>query len=473
MVRFHHLSLTRLYRYISYLIYLSIFFILCVKLGYRSTENEIRDLSEIELEEHNGLVLPIKTQNVSLTINLSKQNCPNNRISNPSLDDVRSIFYNLNTAKCVRNANGLKFRINFVVLVMVHNRAEYLQFLIESITNQRSRQHLNETLVVFSHDVYDEEVFNKIEEITTFKVLQIGFPFSQQIFPNSFPGSSDNDCPRDITKDQALQEGCLNADHPDSYGHYREAKYAAIKHHWWWKLNYVMNYVMSLHEKTEGVDVPVLLIEEDHYLTPDAIQFLDEITSLKKSLCPKCLFTQLGDYSKLKGNSMMNSIQKLRIDQYLSNRNNMGIIIDKAAFEKLTSKECAEVFCKYDDYNWDWSINAQSRQCSSAGEGGMASSFLTLVPHIPRIFHTGICGVHKNINRQQMKSAQCSPRAAIRDFLNKYSLALKDDSSQRDYSLSNNVQTAHRTQKKFKPNGGWGDPRDHKFCLEMVAKNRM
>ena len=75
-----------------------------------------------------------------------------------------------------------------------------------------------------------------------------------------------------------------------------------------------MNYVMSLLEKTEGVDVPVLLIEEDHYLTPDAIQFLDEITSLKKSLCPKCLFTQLGDYSKLKGNSMMNSIQKVTID---------------------------------------------------------------------------------------------------------------------------------------------------------------
>ena len=56
-------------------------------------------------------------------------------------------------------------------LSQVHNRAEYLQFLIESITNQRSRQHLNETLVVFSHDVYDEEVFNKIEEITTFKVI--------------------------------------------------------------------------------------------------------------------------------------------------------------------------------------------------------------------------------------------------------------------------------------------------------------
>ena len=29
---------------------------------------------------------------------------------------------------------------------------------------------------------------------------------------------------------------CLNAEFPDSYGHYREAKFAALKHHWWWKV---------------------------------------------------------------------------------------------------------------------------------------------------------------------------------------------------------------------------------------------
>ena len=30
---------------------------------------------------------------------------------------------------------------------------------------------------------------------------------------------------------------CTNAEHPDSYGHYREAKITAIKHHWWWKVS--------------------------------------------------------------------------------------------------------------------------------------------------------------------------------------------------------------------------------------------
>ena len=35
---------------------------------------------------------------------------------------------------------------------------------------------------------------------------------------------------------RAKEQGCIDADHPDSYGHYREAAVTAIKHHWWWKV---------------------------------------------------------------------------------------------------------------------------------------------------------------------------------------------------------------------------------------------
>ena len=74
-----------------------------------------------------------------------------------------------------------------------------------------------------------------------------------QLYPNEFPGTSPNDCPRDIdrvklvlfvcvlsvamvTLCRAKEQNCANADHPDSYGHYREAPVTAIKHHWWWKV---------------------------------------------------------------------------------------------------------------------------------------------------------------------------------------------------------------------------------------------
>ena len=36
---------------------------------------------------------------------------------------------------------------------------------------------------------------------------------------------------------RARVKGCLNAEYPDQYGHYREADYTMTKHHWWWKVN--------------------------------------------------------------------------------------------------------------------------------------------------------------------------------------------------------------------------------------------
>jgi len=33
-----------------------------------------------------------------------------------------------------------------------------------------------------------------------------------------------------------MQLKCLNAETPDKYGHYREAQFSQIKHHWFWKV---------------------------------------------------------------------------------------------------------------------------------------------------------------------------------------------------------------------------------------------
>ena len=35
----------------------------------------------------------------------------------------------------------------------------------------------------------------------TLQALQVFYPYSMQIFPNKFPGSDPNDCPRDATKE--------------------------------------------------------------------------------------------------------------------------------------------------------------------------------------------------------------------------------------------------------------------------------
>ena len=37
---------------------------------------------------------------------------------------------------------------------------------------------------------------------------------------------------------RAKEIGCNNAETPDMFGHYREAKYTMTKHHWWWKVSH-------------------------------------------------------------------------------------------------------------------------------------------------------------------------------------------------------------------------------------------
>jgi len=37
---------------------------------------------------------------------------------------------------------------------------------------------------------------------------------------------------------RAMKLKCLNAETPDKYGHYREAKFSQIKHHWFWKVRF-------------------------------------------------------------------------------------------------------------------------------------------------------------------------------------------------------------------------------------------
>ena len=100
---------------------------------------------------------------------------------------------------------------------------------------------INQTLVIFSHDLWDDEINKLVHSINFTKVLQIFYPYSIQTHENTFPGDSPNDCPKKSTKKQANALGCINSEWPDLYGHYRQAKFTQIKHHWWWKAHHVFN----------------------------------------------------------------------------------------------------------------------------------------------------------------------------------------------------------------------------------------
>ena len=180
---------------------------------------------------------------------------------------------------------------SIIIVVQVHKRITYLRHLIVSLAQARD---ISKTLLIFSHDFYDEEINELVQSIDFCKVMQIFYPFSIQMHPNEFPGTDPKDCKRDMKKDQALVANCQNARYPDLYGHYREASFSQTKHHWWWKANRVFDQLEATRYHT-GL---VLFLEEDHYVAEDFLYLLKMMQRKAFELCAKCNIMSLGTYLK-------------------------------------------------------------------------------------------------------------------------------------------------------------------------------
>lgn len=59
---------------------------------------------------------------------------------------------------------------NLVIVVQVHNRVNYLRALINSMVKVR---HIEETLVVFSHDFFDDQINKLVTGVNFTKVINI------------------------------------------------------------------------------------------------------------------------------------------------------------------------------------------------------------------------------------------------------------------------------------------------------------
>ncbi|XP_015432447.1 PREDICTED: alpha-1,6-mannosyl-glycoprotein 2-beta-N-acetylglucosaminyltransferase isoform X3 [Dufourea novaeangliae] len=178
-----------------------------------------------------------------------------------------------------------------VIVVQVHTRLTYLRHLIVSLAQAKG---IEQTLLVFSHDVWHPDINYLVQSVDFCRVMQIFYPHSIQTHPRTFPGEDPNDCPRNIRKEQALNLGCVNAKHPDLYGHYRESKFTQTKHHWWWKANRVFDQLFVTRNHT-GM---VLFLEEDHYVAEDFLHVLRLMERTCKHSCERCNVLSLGTYLK-------------------------------------------------------------------------------------------------------------------------------------------------------------------------------
>jgi alpha-1,6-mannosyl-glycoprotein beta-1,2-N-acetylglucosaminyltransferase len=327
-----------------------------------------------------------------------------------------------------------------VLIVQVHRRDGYLRQLFKSMREVRG---IEKVLLVISHDYYYDDMMRLVQTVDFCRVTQIFYPFSLQVYPDTFPGTSKNDCPRDSTKEEAEAMNCTNAEHPDSYGHYREAKITAVKHHWWWKVNMVFDGMQATRDFTGYV----VFLEEDHYLSPDFLYMTERLIAMKEEKCAECDFINLGMYTAVKSASTL--AHRVSVGIWNAGKNNMGFGMNRKTWEQI--KSCKELFCSYDDYNWDWSLNSLGQSC-------LQRHLKVLVAKAPRIFHIGNCGVHHTKVCNEEKDAEKIIRK-----LEALKGSLFPESLQLDQGLNPSA-----ARKKVKPYGGWGDVRDRKLCLSFV-----
>lgn len=83
----------------------------------------------------------------------------------------------INSLQTVHNLDkfGLLGENDVIIVVQVHNRAQYLYALIESL---RQAQHINQTLLVFSHDLFDVHINALIKRIDFAKVSSLYLIYS-------------------------------------------------------------------------------------------------------------------------------------------------------------------------------------------------------------------------------------------------------------------------------------------------------
>jgi len=156
----------------------------------------------------------------------------------------------------------------------------------------------------------------------------------------------------------------------------------------------------------------------------------------------------LGTYLK-KNTARTANGKQAEVTEWISSKHNMGMALTRQEWDKIT--KCSRMFCQFDDYNWDWSLQHISHHC-------LKEKLQVIMVKGPRVFHLGECGVHH-------KKTNCDATTG----LDKVKTII---TSAKNYLFPDKLQfvvtTLRKKMKEKKPNGGWGDKRDHELCLNFT-----
>lgn len=336
-----------------------------------------------------------------------------------------------------------------VIVIQMFTRINYLVMLLQSLSKV---QGINDSLLIFSHDVFLPELNDAIRKLEFARVVQIFFPNSVQLNPHNFPGPE---------SDPFEQE---------RYKEYRgNGRLTQVKHHWWWKANFVFDNLTILENYT-GV---ISFISDNAYFTPDAFWALDK---MKESVVAYniCRSEDCSIFSLVRNQNPLNAFWDMDGNSSSCIYTNTVHVLNPAhvGFNRNVwqrMKGCVREFCEYGDNKWFMSLyHLANSTC-------MLPYFLNYTfPNAERIFNIDNNKCRRllhysdsKVNSTVFESTPCHPEEAVRIFE-------EDIMEQKELLFPNQFNVTmifpQKDKKKkkvvFEPYG-WGDRRDQSLCLSF------
>jgi len=313
---------------------------------------------------------------------------------------------------------------------MVYNRVNYLKKAINSL---RSSDFPKERVpIIISHDGHVPEVVQYVQTLKEeFKVIQFFHPHSCYEHKDTFPGD-----------DKKLNEGYSG----DSYGNPRSGWATCCKHHFTWMLK----TVFGLDFAEVRVDTFVFL-EEDYVVAPTVysaiVSGLNAMEQIEKET--KGGFFGIG-MDPTEADAKVEPFWYDGDSWYADIFHSGPMSMNREVFAKLQAH--AEDYCKFDDYNWDWSlVHVQGQEYLP---------HTLLMPSRSLARHIGI--------KEGMHVDQASKVGA--NFGGLFP----------EFSTHREELDTHFVGTKFGGNpvvelethnagyGGWGHPADHGHCMKVL-----
>ena len=312
---------------------------------------------------------------------------------------------------------------DIVAVYMVYKRTDYLKKAIDTL---RESDYPKNFPIVISHDGHNKEIVEYVESIKSeFKIIQLFHPFSCSEHPDTFPGD-----------DPKLNENYKG----DTYGNKRESKITCCKHHFSWMINEVFSTKFTM-----GMD-GFLFLEEDYIVAPTVYENIQKGFTYIDSKGRQEEFFGLAldptdGYAFAAPAKESGWVER----QFVTG----PMVIRRDVFAKI--KNHAKDFCRFDDYNWDWSLVHLMTK-------GLIP-FKILCPSSLQTAHIGLQGgMHGAAAMEQKRIAR------MNNLLNEDG---KLEAYHRDVGVPH-------VQRVAPPNdeegfGGWGHPADQEHCMEVFG----